>query len=783
MKRSAFYTKLTKLCFLCLTLAVMPQQSMAQITALPANFTGTGLTPEELAKALEENPNQRFYLYNVGKDMFLNAGGYFGTRTATFTTGLPLKISVAADGNTYHIQGPFVSETGGNYLGFLPNHEQTGTQGVYFNRNENEKNTYIHWMLKRDYNASPYDGNVYRIAILVNDEEYQLRSGETMEIQAFKKEKGGNNNLVKAVKNNDIDEGDRNLYWKIVPEENLVAQFPATYRKAKPSGATFLISAQNFNRHNKYNTYDEETGRGWQTSSKGQMLFSHDFSGEFFDANGNDLYHDGDDVDKSFAMFYCGSIKKANKGDKVYQTIMLPRSGWYKLECQGFCNDYTGDDKTNSKDSYAKLYAKFGNAAQEDTPEWRSKFLLKRSDRETAEYIGTDVVPVDENTFDNIEFLGKDIRDNKVSNKVEAGVVFYCLVYSNSLLVYANFAEENGAQPLEIGIEITEDMTDDDYVYFDDFRLRYHGESIALSQNWNNFSNCGKDNDIEDTESEYINRPLLLKRDLTLRKWNSLCLPVDLTRQSLEDAFYTTASFAKLCNSTEEGAIAFKTINLSSYGKDDIVIRKGEAFIIKPQPGGTYILSGTGYAGDKGLSEVDGPFYTIPRMTLCKGELLGEGGLLNGKDLKRFQAFEYNNDVVIDKDHFFTVKGDDYKECKLRIFATFENGATAPKNSYVMYNSDLYHIPGDGKMMGYSWWIEDEHQCNQSGAKGHKLAFKPYVDGISTSIEGVTTDITERDMPLAVYSVYGQVVRRGTTSLEGLPSGMYIVNGKKVAVK
>lgn len=89
MKRSAFYTKLTKLCFLCLTLAVMPQQSMAQITALPANFTGTGLTPEELAKALEENPNQRFYLYNVGKDMFLNAGGYFGTRTVTFTTGLP----------------------------------------------------------------------------------------------------------------------------------------------------------------------------------------------------------------------------------------------------------------------------------------------------------------------------------------------------------------------------------------------------------------------------------------------------------------------------------------------------------------------------------------------------------------------------------------------------------------------------------------------------------------------------------------------------------------------
>ena len=34
-----------------------------------------------------------------------------------------------------------------------------------------------------------------------------------------------------------------------------------------------------------------------------------------------------------------------------------------------------------------------------------------------------------------------------------------------------------------------------------------------------------------------------------------------------------------------------------------------------------------------------------------------------------------------------------------------------------------------------------------------------------------------------VYSVYGQIVRLGTTSLEGLPAGLYIVNGKKYIVK
>ena len=34
-----------------------------------------------------------------------------------------------------------------------------------------------------------------------------------------------------------------------------------------------------------------------------------------------------------------------------------------------------------------------------------------------------------------------------------------------------------------------------------------------------------------------------------------------------------------------------------------------------------------------------------------------------------------------------------------------------------------------------------------------------------------------------VFNINGQVVRQGTTSVEGLPKGMYIVNGKKYMVK
>lgn len=34
-----------------------------------------------------------------------------------------------------------------------------------------------------------------------------------------------------------------------------------------------------------------------------------------------------------------------------------------------------------------------------------------------------------------------------------------------------------------------------------------------------------------------------------------------------------------------------------------------------------------------------------------------------------------------------------------------------------------------------------------------------------------------------IYSISGQIVRKGSTQTSGLPKGIYIINGKKVVVK
>lgn len=76
-----------------------------------------------------------------------------------------------------------------------------------------------------------------------------------------------------------------------------------------------------------------------------------------------------------------------------------------------------------------------------------------------------------------------------------------------------------------------------------------------------------------------------------------------------------------------------------------------------------------------------------------------------------------------------------------------------------------------------------------SGAKAVEMlfdeAYSHFYD--ATAIEEIVEDAKEKGQKVeymdVVVSIDGKVVRRGSTSLEGLPSGLYIVNGKKYFVK
>ncbi len=781
MKTFTLKTRFIRMHMLCLLLSVFLQDATAQVNVEKAHFRGKGMDIRDVVLGgVTSSDATRIMLYNVGQDMFLDAGGYWGTRTTTYTVGLPLVLRQPSAGR-YIIQGPFSGDLG-QIVGLVLDQNIT-KRGVFFDRSPNSSDCY--WQFEEVKERSTDDDKVYQIKISASDNtEYKLCSNNPMTIAIYN---GGNNNLVKALTEEEIKDKDsgnkENTYWKIVSDKQMIDLFDDTYTNETPANATFLLRAQNFNRNNMYVNYNY--GRGWRKS--GNIDYKTDFTGNVFNSDGEDCVEYENYVAPVFGMFYCADLKKGQAGAKLYQTVTISRSGWYKIECQGLYND-----KDGTREPYAKLYARFDDAAEEFTSGWASVPLLKKSYGETEERLSR--VDYNEETFkcfyddygEEHTFLADGISDNKISNKFEAAVAFYTGIYPNSVMVYANIPEGK-TKELELGIEVTENMADDEYIYIDNFQLKYLGTSFTLNDEWTDFrwgSKAG-DNVSEDYGHTYQNNVLILKRALANGKWHSICLPVNLTAQQLRETFSSSVKLAKLSDPISDtyNCIEFRLVDLNKANESDIVMRAGECYIIKPGAG-NLMTNGEIQIGDMGNATIKAPYYVIPRVSLNKKEFATD--ILNmttgSENFTEIPGLAYNEDGTFEQGRTYSVNG---TECRLKVYATFENNATAPAGAYNFFEGNLYHFKNPNRLEGYSWWIVDEHPGGKLA--NHTLSFRASLNGISdntaTAIEGMTEDCNSHEASQTVYNVYGQAVRRGTTSLAGLPGGLYIVNGKKTFIK
>lgn len=132
---------------------------------------------------------------------------------------------------------------------------------------------------------------------------------------------------------------------------------------------------------------------------------------------------------------------------------------------------------------------------------------------------------------------------------------------------------------------------------------------------------------------------------------------------------------------------------------------------------------------------------------------------------------------------------------KYTFIGSYTEGAKVPMYSYYYYsgnnpkweNAFYKAMRTDVIFTPQTAVVELSRDNGVSGAA--RQAF--YTRSIDTDPTGISTlpaaDISKSGRTFAgrnnVYNVYGQIVRRGTTNLEGLPAGLYIVNGKKYIVK
>lgn len=729
-----------------------------------STYNGKGVALDDIT--FDGTTSERILFYNIGRKRFLNAGGFWGTRTATHTVGLPLIIEKVTDKPYYYIQSPLKNESNIYMAKVTENQDETNVKNGVFLDRENTVSVRIapRWRITRvNYseitNPKIYgineDDIVYKIECRTDDNYYAnnnlksdlvLVANRKMTISVFKE---GNYNLVRGVPTTDNTYDEQYSYWKIVnlKEFNETTTSDKNYYTEKPIDLTFLVRGQNFNRLNKYNLItegDPKTTRGWFTNYKevsGNSTTDAWYKTSFSAANAyyNPANLTGDDFnnyhgDGKFGMFYCGRITGVNIKDDtkpnytIYQYVPVTQPGWYRIDCQGFY-------KANGTDCLARIFAISDESATLGTAHNAYVNLLPQHYLKDYK---ADISTYNDAYGYNTNYILSNLKDHKApENYVEAGVSFYTGCYPNSVLVYVSKENTN----IKMGIEVLKrSMTADEVIYFDDFRLKYLGQSFALD-----------DQDKLNSEGDFKNKPLVLRRALKEEKWNSIVLPVNLTKKQVNTTFFPYPRIAEFTGFKDRNTIEFKTINLDNFSEDDIVIKAGCCYILKP-----------GYNGNTGEVEIEIGDYKTSTMT-------GQYYMID--------RVSYNSGSKPEIDTSkgpFTIAG---SSCELNMKGSYLP-VSIPKNAYLLYNSTLMHLTKDYYSKGYCWWIEDTHQMGANG-KRHDLFMSVGDIDETTGIISIKIGKEATDESEQIYNLQGQKMNVGSA----LPSGVYIRNGKKHIVK
>ena len=111
----------------------------------------------------------------------------------------------------------------------------------------------------------------------------------------------------------------------------------------------------------------------------------------------------------------------------------------------------------------------------------------------------------------------------------------------------------------------------------------------------------------------------------------------------------------------------------------------------------------------------------------------------------------------------------DVRQGKITFIGTFVKD-TVPARAYVWSQNKLYHLTRDMDLYGFRSYMWED-------ATGQSKLSNWTIGG-STAIDGIVESFDTK--PYDIYNLNGQKVKTNATSLDGLPSGLYIVNGKKV---
>ena len=719
-------------------------------------------------------------LYNVGAKKFLSIGGKWGTHASLNVSPYSIYMRWNGGTSTYFLQNKVEGSGTGSYMGIFQ--DKDGVNGVFMDRNEN---CAIRFVKAKDYSDK---NKVYLVEI-----NSFLPVTHLGYLTAYPNDENKFCNYETNLAAEDTPEY-KNQEWKVITKNEYYLLFntaPAYMESAVD--ASFLITCPDFRIHDIGAANWKIGGVSSTTDVNSHVRFGDETMYKTYDKVSNT--QDGGFTGRTEAhqqkygkLFYC--YTKGLRGFNIYQDVTVHKAGWYLLRCNGFSTANSSENITKNGKPLANMFITLLDANNNPIKEIYSAASLDGISQADAYQLA-------------------QTHNGKAYEGAGIGHAFFEGEYENQVQICLDKApngkEITSDNPVTLRIGFYVDPTDksevdaNELTAVDNFKLLYAGPrrnpELILDEESTDLRYLTKATD------EYKNSVLHLNRKLNDNMWNSLILPVDLTWGQMKRTFGDAVKVAKLAALTEN-SVQFVTVEPKN--DDDVMVTAFEPYIVFPP-----------------YTQVKSTAYTVDRFYTSEGEDNSEWLGTNyekSKDeknrltktidadhyditmvsLNREKLNEYVNTTNWESKTTFSATGGNHgtMTCKGTMAKTYDNGKIIPgrddlNGDFFMYKGKLIQVPHGEK---------EDHERYQYGLKAFRCWFeltgntKPgntlslMIDGVEDSatsiddIHGSSNSTSYKRGIDGVFNMNGQMVRRDN-SLEGLPKGMYVVNGKKVIIK
>ena len=755
--------------------------------------------------------NKIFFLYNVKTGLLLNVGGYWGTHVSLQEYGMPLWVYADGDGwihfqQNIDKQGVASGNQEGCSLEYFYGKGYASTSiGVFVDRDIYKSSTDT-TVIQRGWTIEPISGdakNTFRIYTYLRSEN-GYRIFPTYKRKYYLSAAASQGDVDKncgAFLKTDNDYSKDGSQWRIFSYQQLYDLQTNSIGFKSSLDLSFKLECPGFNRDNgaldKWKTAvykDGATGsfrfgleKHYKTDpSQGSNQYTGSVTSDKpYTFNGT-KYTSIDDYQTYLGKYYCADIK--NTRGAVYQVVHVDHGGSYVIECKAYSN-------TNKAKLFATLLQdKSANPTDSTT-------IVKGSLRETVVMQTANMSQTERDNLhvseQNMDYAGKEFYG---SHK-----------YFNSVLVQVPEGGGNICFGVRVGSVEDNDAKNGEWTVFDDFRLLYAGSNtsrdLILDEDKDNLNYLLECTETYDDVVLHLNKKSFNKN---INKWNTIVLPVDLNKDQFTRAFGANARLAVLKTLTRN-QIQFETVKFADKGNNDVVLEAYVPYIIYPTqdlanektPAYTAILHKIGTGSESvehkvtiAENHIDIPNVSLKRNDQNKNDLFGLIKETWSLDLNHVKVAENTKQSEIVTDGTLAVYGTFARTYGSKIADTDTTFTVDKKNPIIKDRDDLKgcYFFHEGKMV----YAGDKVR----GLRGFSVWFKPVetpafgtatskfiLDGIdyTTDVERILatedSSIDSKFAKLGVFNLNGQLVRSGSTDVSGLPSGIYIVNGKKVLVK